>query len=141
MTTQQDDKSAIQALINSQFASLSWSADQPAHWADFETGFVSEAQLFPAARPVKPMTVKSFRTRMEKLRTDGTLTNFKETLGPIKVWVIGQVAVAIAGCEMVENEHTITRDISIFLLVKEEDTWRIAAQGWDVVEDFQSIGL
>lgn len=75
MTTQRDDKSAIQALIHSQFASLYWAADQPAHWAAFETGFVPEAQFFPAARPVKPLTVKSFRTRMEKLRTDGALTH------------------------------------------------------------------
>ncbi|MFG6102932.1 hypothetical protein D0962_27400 [Leptolyngbyaceae cyanobacterium CCMR0082] len=50
MTTQPDDKSTIQALINSQFASLNWSADQTAHWAAFETGFVPEAQLFPVCR-------------------------------------------------------------------------------------------
>lgn len=107
-----------------------------ADWTTFEAGFVSDAQLFPAARPVKALSVKSFRTRMESLRTDGTLASFQETSGPTKIWVIGQVAVAITGCEMIENEQIATQDVSVFLLVKNENTWKIAVQGWDVVENF-----
>lgn len=139
MTANQDDEAAIQELIASQFASLKWSSAQSANWLTFEAGFVAEAQLFPAARPVKPISVKSFITRMETLKTDGILASFRETLGLIKIWVVGQVAVAIAGCEMVENEQAVTRDVSVFLLVKDEGTWKIAAQGWDAVKDFQSI--
>ncbi len=63
----------------------------------------------------------------------------KITSSPTKIWVIGQVAVTIAGSEMIENEQTVTRDVSAFLLVRNEDTWKIAAQGWDVVEDFHLI--
>lgn len=139
MTANQKDEAAIQELIASQFASLKWSSTQSANWLTFEAGFVADAQLFPATRPVKPISVKSFITRMETLKTDGVLTSFREMPGPIKILVVGQVAVGVAGCEMVENEQAATRDISVFLLVKDEGTWKIAAQGWDVVKDFQSV--
>lgn len=141
VTNNREDESAIQALIDSQFASLKWSSTQAADWLTFEAGFIPEAQLFPAARPTKALSVRSFRTRMETLRTDGTLASFLETSGPTKIWVIGQVAVAIASCEMLENERTVRQDVSVFLLVKNEGIWRIAAQGWDIVKDFQPIAL
>jgi hypothetical protein len=133
------DKDEIQALIASQFKSLNWSPTHSADWLIFETGFGPDALLFPAARPVRALSVESFRDRMERLRIDGRLASFAETLGPIEIRVFGQVAVAIAGCEMTENEQTITRDISVFMLVKDEKIWKIIAQGWDIVEDFQSF--
>jgi hypothetical protein len=37
---------------------------------------------------------------------------------------------------MIENEQIATQDVSVFLLVKNENTWKIAVQGWDVVENF-----
>jgi len=45
---------------------------------------------------------------MEMLKADGVLASFRETPGSIKIWVVGQVAVGIAGCEMVENEQAVT---------------------------------
>lgn len=41
---------------------------------------------------------------------------------------------------MTENRETVTRDVSGFLLVKDGDTWRIAAQAWDLVADFEAFG-
>ena len=133
------DATAIRTLIQSQFESLNWSLSHVPNWQTFTTGFRPEAQLFPAARPAQSTTVSDFVARMERLRTKGSLTTFTEDAGPIYVWVIGQIAVAIAGCEMIENQQTVTRDISVFLLVKDQGTWRIAAQGWDLVSNFDVL--
>lgn len=123
------DATAIRTLIQSQFESLHWSPTHVPDWQTFTAGFFPAAHLFPAARPAQATAVSDFVSRMERLRTNGTLTTFTEEAGPIHVWVIGQIAIAIAGCEMVENKQTVTRDISVFLLVKDQSTWRIAAQG------------
>jgi len=133
------DEMAIRSLILSQFASLNWSPDREADWLTFEGGFLPETQLFPAARPVQAKSVKNFRSRLEQLRAAGNLSSFAEQSGPIWVRAIGGVAVAIAGCEMVENEETLMRDVSCFLLVKDGNSWKIAAQGWDLVEDFAKL--
>lgn len=50
----------------------------------------------------------------------------------MQISVFGHVAVALAGCEMLENGHNVTRDVSGFLLVKDDGHWRIAPQGWDM---------
>ena len=39
---------------------------------------------------------------------------------------------------MTENGADVTRDVSMFLLVRNPEGWRIAAQAWDVVEDIPS---
>ncbi|NER80860.1 MAG: hypothetical protein F6K42_15080 [Leptolyngbya sp. SIO1D8] len=126
-------------MIQSQFESLHWSVTHVPDWQTFTAGFFPEAQMFPAARPVQAKIISDFVARMELLRTNGTLTTFTEEAGSIHVWVIGQVAVAIAGCQMVENKQTVTRDISVFLLIKDQSTWRIAAQGWDLVNNFDVL--
>ena len=73
------------------------------------------------------------------------MDSFTETGVGCQVWVFGNMAVAIAGCEMTENGSSITRDVSGFLLVKRDDGWRIAAQAWDMVDDiveaFDRAGL
>ena len=125
------DDIAIRALITAQFAALAWDEGGEADWAVFADGFLAGAPLFPAARPVNASTVTAFVDRMRGLAAAGTLRAFEEAPLAIHVQGYGNVAVALAGCEITENGDTITRDVSAFLLVRSDGHWRIAAQGWD----------
>lgn len=133
MTAAPDDAAVIRSMVAAQFASLRWSEDIEPDWQAFEESFLDDARLFPAARPVTPTTVAGFQERMVRLHADGTLARFEERLVGFACTVAGSVAVATAGCEMTENGTRTTHDVSAFLLVKDADGWRIAAQAWDAV--------
>jgi hypothetical protein len=45
--------------------------------------------------------------------------------------VFGNVAVAIAHCDMLENGTDVNRGVEMLLLVKDEGMWRIVSQAWD----------
>jgi hypothetical protein len=53
--------------------------------------------------------------------------------------VFGNVAVALGACEMLENGTEVTRDVSAFLLVKNEGEWSIVAQAGDLERDTNRI--
>ena len=126
-----EDIDTIADLIHSQFAALNWGDGREADWSMFRSGFLDEASLFPAARPARPQSVQAFIDRMFRLSSDGTLVTFSEQPLGVDIRVFGNIAVALAGCEMLENEVYITRDVSAFLLVKDNFRWQIAAQAWD----------
>jgi hypothetical protein len=72
--------------------------------------------LYPAARPARPSTAEDFIERMNGLsRTE--LRSFKSTFMGARIHVFGNVAVAFAVCEMVENETDTIRGIEAFLLI------------------------
>ena len=129
------DANAIRALLASQFASLRWSTGESANWAGFEAGFLPGAQLFGAARPVAAQTAAGFQARRRRLREEGVLDAFSERMLGTEVRGFGNVAVAMAACEMLENGADVRRDVSAFLLVKDPEGWRIAAQAWDAETD------
>jgi hypothetical protein len=131
--------SAIKQVIGRQFRSLSWNREHDADWNGFADTFLPGASLFPAARPVKPRTVDQFMERMKRLRTEGKLGTFEETPLGCKVHVFGNVAVAFAACEMLENGSTVTRDVSATILVRDNEVWRIAAQAWDIESGARKI--
>jgi hypothetical protein len=131
--------SAIEQVIGNQFRSLSWSPEKDADWAAFADTFLPGASLFPSARPVKPQTVNQFMERMKRLRAEGKLGTFVETPLGCVVRVFGNVAVAFAACEMLENGSTVTRDVSATILVRDNDVWRIAAQAWDSETELRKI--
>ncbi len=134
-----DDIRAIGALIAEQFQSLRWRPGAPPDWSAFSVAFAPDAMLFPAARPASATPVAAFIARMEALRTSNALTAFEEAgLGQL-VHVFGNVAIAMAACSMLENETTVTRDVSAFLLIKDSGVWRIAAQAWDVENSARRI--
>ena len=114
-----------------QFASLCWSgggtADRDTFAADFLPG---GAALFPAACPVRSQSVDAFIERLSALAGTG-LHSFHERAPGVTVRAFGNVAVAVAGCEITENGTDVTRGAEMLLLVREEGRWRIAAQGWD----------
>jgi ketosteroid isomerase-like protein len=124
------DISAIKQVMSREL-SLCWSRDQNADWEAFAGTFLPDAALFPAARPVKTQTLDQFIERMKRLRAEGKLEAFKVTPLGCDVRVFGNVAVAFAACEMLENESTVNREINATVLVRENGSWRIAAQAWD----------
>ena len=132
-----EDEAAIRALITAQFESIRWTLESNADWRSVHRGFAHGAQLWPARRPPAPQSALEFTSRLRRLRKEG-LDSFTETGVGCHVWVVGNMALALAGCEMVEDDSTVTRDISGYLLVKHEDGWRIAAQAWDLVEDIEA---
>jgi ketosteroid isomerase-like protein len=132
------DVSAIRQVMRQEL-SLVWSSDEDADWKAFADTFIPEAALFPAARPVRTQTLDHFIDRMKRLRADGTLMAFKVTPLGCDVRVFGNVAVAFAACELLENGTTINREVNATILVRENGGWRIAAQAWDVETDAQKI--
>jgi ketosteroid isomerase-like protein len=132
------DVVAIEALIARQFASLSWAPGKPADWEAFAADFYPDAALYPAARPAKRQTVEAFVERMMGLAAT-RLRSFKETVLGTEVHVFGNVAVALAACEIIENEAGVSRGVEALLLVKDEGRWRIVSQAWDTESDTKPI--
>ena len=128
----EDDLQAIRTLITRQFDALDWSPTQAPDFTPLLEGFLPGASMYPSRRPLAAQTPAAFCARLAGLREDGTLGHFSERPLGIEIGVFGNVAVALAGCEMLENGTQITRDVSALLLVKDEGHWRIACQAWDV---------
>lgn len=126
-----DDVRAIEALIARQFHSLTWSPGGEGDWRKFAADFVPEATLYPAARPVKKQTVDAFIERM-KGQAGTKLRAFNEVLLGTDVRLFGNVAVALAACEITENDTVVTRGIEMLLLVKSDGAWQIVSQAWDM---------
>jgi hypothetical protein len=124
------DVRAIKAVIERQFAALSWSAGNSGDWETFAADFVECATLFPAARPIKPQSIEAFLARMKNL-AGKELRLLQETVVGTEIKFFGNIAVAIVACEMIENETTESRTVEMLLLVKNDETWRIAAQARD----------
>jgi hypothetical protein len=132
------DVSAIRAIIDRQFRSLCWSEGREADWSAFASDFHSTATLYPAARPARDQTVDAFVERMKGL-ADSSLRSFKERMLGADVRVFGNIAVAIAACEMTENDEEVSRGVEAMLLIKEDDEWKIVSQSWDMQSDEKPI--
>lgn len=133
MTTEvhSTDHEAIRAVIERQFGSLDWTSGGSADWDTFMSDFFSGAPLYPAKRPVKQQSVNAFKERLSGL-AETELHSFRENVLGMEIRVFGNVAVALAGCETVENETEMNRGVEMLLLVKDSDQWKIAGQAWDM---------
>jgi hypothetical protein len=137
-TDHEGDMRAIGAVIARQFASLYWRPGTTGDWQAFASDFHLEASLYPAARPARRQTVDAFVQRMNGLA--GTkLRSFREEVLGTEIRVFGNVAVAVAACEMIENDAEVNRGVEMLLLVKDEGHWRIVAQAWDTESPAQPI--
>ena len=125
-----DDTQAIRALIGAHFQGLRWSPSTAPNWNAFTSDFLPDASLFSAARPVRRQTLDAFITRMNGV-AQGTLRSFEETTLGMQICVFGNVAVVFAASQMLENGTEVNHEVSGYLLVKSEGTWRIAAHAWD----------
>lgn len=56
---------------------------------------------------------------------------FEEHTRGIKIPRFGNIAVALAMSEILENGSEVNHDISRYLLVKSNGRWSIAAHAWD----------
>ncbi len=124
------DARAIRALIGAHFQGLRWTPGTSADWDAFASDFLPDASLFPAARPVRRQTLEAFIARMSGV-AQGTLRSFEETTLGMQILVFGNVAVVLAASRMLENDTEVNHDVSGYLLVKSDGTWRIAAHAWD----------
>lgn len=69
----------------------------------------------------------------------GALQSFGERVLGTQIHVFGNIAVALAGCEITENGEKVTRGVEALLLVKDDSAWRVVAQNWDVERDGVSL--
>jgi hypothetical protein len=136
MNTQDDE--AIKAIIERQFGSLNWSPTTPANWSTFLGDFLPGASLYPAARPAKSQKPEEFIERMKGLPAT-KLRSFKEAPLRCEIRVFGSIAVAVAVCQITENETQVTRGIEMMLLVKTGDRWQIVSQAWDTEGESKPI--
>jgi hypothetical protein len=70
---------------------------------------------------------------------ESKLRSFAEAVLGVEVRIFGNVAVAVAGCEITENNADATRGVEMMLLVKDAGVWRIAAQAWDTEGDSKRL--
>ena len=129
-----DDRKAIETLIERQFAALSWDESRDADWSGFANDFIDGAQLFASARPVRSQSVGQFMERMQSL-SQGPLPDLQERFLGRRIEIYGNVAVAMAVCELTENKEKVSCNIEALLLVKEDGQWRIASQAWDTAKN------
>ena len=94
--------------------------------------------FFPVPGPVNPSNVSTFVSRMKAL-SEGSLKTLDERCVGCNIHLHGNVAVAMAICELTENGAYASHNIEAMLLVKNEGRWVIAAQGWDSVTDKSGI--
>jgi hypothetical protein len=98
-----DDLRAIRAVIARQFRSLNWTPQTSGDWETFAADFFPGAVLYPAARPVKRQMPEEFVERMKRLATS-KLRSFAEAALGHEIRIFGNVAVAVAACQMTEND-------------------------------------
>jgi ketosteroid isomerase-like protein len=137
-TEHDDDVHAINQIISRQFASLSWAPGTSGDWQAFAADFVPDASLYPAARPAKRQNVWGFIERMKSVQ-ESKLRSFHEAVLGTEVRVFGNIAVAIAGCEITENGTDVNRGVEMLLLIKNEGEWRIVSQAWDTETSSKQI--
>jgi len=128
-----DDEDAIRTLIGEHFEAMRWGPGDNPDWDRFRQDFLPDAKLFGAARPVQSRGVDGFVERMEMVAR-ANLHSFEEHTRGMKILCFGNVAVALAMSEMIENGSEVNHDISGYLLVKSEGRWSIAAHAWDQAE-------
>ena len=56
-----------------------------------------------------------------------------------EIHVFGNVAVALAVCEMTENGTEVNRSVEMLLLIKNAGVWQIVSQAWDRESPSQPI--
>lgn len=129
-----DDRRAIEAIIQRQFASLNWRPGTSGDWQAFASDFHPDAALYPAACPARSQTVSAFIERMKGL-SGGTLRSFGERVLGTDIHIFGNVAMAFAACEITENDEKTICGVEALLLVKDGGEWKIVAQSWDTERD------
>ena len=133
-----DDVRAINAIVERQFRSLSWSDGKGGDWSRFASDFIADASLYPSGRPAKRQSVDEFVERMKTL-AQTSLHSFDERVLGTEIHVFGNVAIAFGACEILENRTKATRGVEAMLLIKDAGAWKIVSQAWDNASDAKPI--
>ena len=67
------------------------------------------------------------------------LQSFHERVLGTEIRIFGNVAVALAAAEMIENDTETSRSVEMMLLVRSEGAWRIVSQAWDRETEAKAI--
>ncbi|MDF2232663.1 nuclear transport factor 2 family protein [Albimonas sp. CAU 1670] len=125
-----DDEAEIRSRVGEHFEAMRWGEGLEPDWERFRADFLPGAALVGAARPAAVRSVDAFVERMETVAR-ANLSSFEEHTRGMKVLRFGNVAVALASSEMLENGVDVNHDVSGYLLVKSEGRWSIVAHAWD----------
>jgi hypothetical protein len=131
MVDYEADVRAIEALVETLFASLCWTAESPPDWDRFRAQVKPEALLLPSARPVSPTALEPFIAMMKGQRDSGALHTFEESVTKHKILVFGNIAVALSAYNQQINGGDVGQGVNGFLLIRESDGWKIGAMCWD----------
>ena len=94
-----------------------------------DTTVIHGVQLWVALPEEHRDTARDFQHHVpEPVRVDGA-----------EIKVFGNVAVAVAACETVENGADVNRNVEVLLLVREDGRWKIAAQAWDKASESSPV--
>ena len=67
------------------------------------------------------------------------LRSFKEVSLGCNIRVFGSIAIAVAVCQITENETQVTRGIEMMLLVRTDSRWQIVSRAWDTEGESKPI--
>ena len=125
-----NDDEEIRTLIGNHFEPMRWNPNIEPDWDRFREDFLSGALLCGAARPAQVRSLEGFIERMETVARKN-LESFEEHTKGMKILRFGNIAVALAMSELLENGNEVSHDISGYLLVKSDGHWSIVAHAWD----------
>jgi hypothetical protein len=135
MSDGSQDAREIKAIIKRMFEAISWSPDKAPDLAAFRASVRDDAVLVPSARPANTTDISNFLIGMKTQRDNGNLVDFEETALGTHVRVFGNIAVAIGGYESTINKGKPGRGANVFMLVRGDRGWEIAAMAWDSEKD------
>ena len=124
------DELQIRELIHRQCGDISCAVDTPLDWLTCSRDFFDGALVFQAHRPVDAIPVEHLSTRMGELRDCTDAAHRRERVTHVEVLIFERVAVALAGCQLLDDERDVTCDVNAFLLIKDQGRWLIASQAW-----------
>ncbi len=139
------DEEQIRALIGRQFESIGCGRAGDAGWMTFHRDVIAGEWRFPGNVSAGEQNPRRFDNRLGGERAAAAPGTSGGKFVGCHAWIFGNIAVALAGCEMGGDGLTTAREIAGYLLIRYPDGWKIAAQAWDtadnIAEAFANAGL
>lgn len=128
------EEQTIERLAHGLHQALCWSDGRSADWSAFRALFAPQAYLFPAGRPLAPLTVDEFIHRMDAQRLSGDLLDYQEKIAHIDVHLFGGgVAAAHIASDGLINKQDKVRTSGVMVFVKDVGKWQIVSMAWDKI--------
>jgi hypothetical protein len=133
------DARAIEAIITQLFNAISWDPVTPPDLAAFAAPVLPDAALVPSARPPAVTSIKTFSAMMAGQHAAGAMQTFQERPLATRIFVFGNIAVALGGFEMRIDGGAPGLGANAFLLIRDAADWKIAAMAWDSARPGQPL--